>query len=356
MATSLFGRAATAALLVAGLSACATTQEASSGTSTNVDVSSEADLGQLDPIATAAYWGTRYDRNPTDAKSAVMFSQSLRAIENNDESLRVMQQISLRSQDNPDVLLEYGKSLIANERPHEAVRPIEQAIALGKSEDWSAHSAHGVALDMIGDHEDARAQYALAISPDKAKVLNNMGLSYALSGKKQAAEQTLRQATTTGGSSRVRQNYALILAMAGKTKEAERLARSDLPPAVADGNVAYYRQLVASPAYWGELDRSNLDLPDFGDDPDTVSMTTRGETVPEPDPSPTPHLIKKEKPAPANSKPAPAAPGIAPFTPTPEEDETPKATDTDGVSASLEDGTTTRVASAAPEALSYTEE
>ena len=254
----------------------------------------------MDPIAEAAFWGTRYDLDPADANAAVRFSKSLRAVQNDAEALRVMQQISARSQDDASVQLELGKALIANDRAYEAIRPIQTAIRNGLHEDWSAHAAHGVALDKTGRHEEARVQYdrALGISPDNARVLNNKGLSYALSGQPRMAETTLRTAAALpGGTSRVRQNLALVLGLAGKTGEAEMLARADLPPQVASGNVAYFQALVGQPAYWGALTRENADLPDFGD-----------ETPPAPAPAPSPEAPTNEVP-PVKIKGRPA-PGV----------------------------------------------
>lgn len=248
------------------------------------EVVAQPDPENLDPIAAAAFWGTRFDRNPLDAETALKFSKALRDIESLQESLRVMQQTASRYQQDPDVLLEFGKALIANERAHEAVRPIEQAISLGKNSDWSAYSALGVAYDMTNRHIEAREQYdrALSLAPAPAKVLNNKGLSYALSGWHQRAEMTLREATQEGGTSRIRQNYALVLALGGDTIEAERLARSDLPPQVADGNVAYFQRLVSGPAYWGELRADQIDVPDFGDAPQTISTSAMDQPVAEP--------------------------------------------------------------------------
>lgn len=359
MAPLSLRRTTSVMILAAALSACATSPGGFM-TTHETEVAAQPTPSGLDPIATAAFWGTRYDRDPSDAGVAVSFSKALRDVENNEEALRVMQQANSRSRDDADVLLELGKTLIANERAYEAVRPIERSLALGNYEDWSALSAYGVALDMTGQHRQARIQYerALALAPDKSKVLNNMGLSYALSGRHEKAEEALREATNDGqGTARIRQNFAIILAMSGKTSDAERLARSDLPPSVADGNVAYFRELVAGPAYWGDLAQSNVELPDFGDDPDTVSYAVHQSVVPEPNPSPTPGLIKKNQPS-SN------APGVAPFTAPEVIDGKPapgagaKATDSDavGASAKADEDQPTIVAQAAttgPEVLQY---
>ena len=255
----------------------------------------------LDPIAEAAFWGTRYDKDPSDVRAAVRFSRALRAVQNDEEALRVMSQAAPRGANDPSVKLELGKALIANDRAFEAVRPIEEAIAGGLGEDWSAHAALGVAFDKTKRHRQARVQYdrALALSPDNARVLNNKGLSYALSGDHARAEQTLRYAAAApGGSARVRQNLALVLGLSGKTEEAEMLARSDLPPQVASGNVAYYQSLVGQPAYWGALTRENAEMPSFDDEPAPAPAAPAPQPKPAPKDEVQPYEPVKGQPAP----------------------------------------------------------
>ena len=43
-----------------------------------------------------------------------------------------------------------------------------------------------------------------------------------------------------------RQNLALLLALKGDPNSAERLARKDLPPELADSNTAYYRMISSA--------------------------------------------------------------------------------------------------------------
>ncbi len=235
----------------------------------------------LDPIGKAAFWGTRYDREPTNPDVIVKFSQSLRAIGSNQESLKVMMQATQRVTPTAAMNLEMGKVLIANDRAFEAVRPIEQALKNGEEKNWQAWSAYGVALDKIGEHREAQSQYrqAMKLNPDAVSVLNNLGLSYALQGDLYRAESTLRQAVAMpGGTARTRQNLALVLSLAGKKDEAERLARSDLPPKVADNNASYYRGLMTQPAYWQGLSADNADLPDF--DAPATAPSVPVETTP----------------------------------------------------------------------------
>lgn len=239
--------------------------------------------GKHDPIAKAAFWGTRYDRDPNNREYAVKFSKALRDMGSNAESLKVMSRMFEQFESDADIALEYGKSLLANDRAFEAVRPLEQAIAVTNEKDWRSYSAYGVALDKIGQHRMARKQYdkALQISPNEKAVLNNKGLSYALSGNLQKAETTLRYASAERtGTATVRQNLALVLAFKGEKSEAERLARSDLPPRIANNNVAYFQSLVSQPAYWQEFTGDNVDLPSFDEPDNTVEETFEMKPLP----------------------------------------------------------------------------
>lgn len=276
-------------IAVTALAACASSPLAGGKKLSQSDlgvVASATSTDGLDPVAKAAFWGTRYDREPGQPAVAVQFSRALRAVQNESEALRVMAQAAQRAPEDASVQLEYGKTLIANERAHEAVRPIQTAIARGAGQDFTAYSALGVAYDKTSRHEEARTQYdrALALNPGAAQVLNNKGLSYALEGKSTLAERTLRAAVGgEGGTARMRQNLALVLGIQGRAGEAEMLARADLPPAVADGNTAYYRSLVAQPAYWGGFSAQNADLPVFEDEAVAPAI---GAPTPLPNPAP----------------------------------------------------------------------
>lgn len=280
----------------AALSACGTVQKTKSAAGVGNDVYRDA-IGVysnptvedgMDPIAAAAFWGTRYNTEQSNPDVAVKFSQALRKIGSTEEAVGVMQKTSTQHADNIEVNLEYGKVLVESGRAFEAVRYLETA-AVAQPNNWRTLSAYGVALDQIGEHDAARQKYdrALAMSPGEITVLNNKGLSYALDGNLSSARATLRQAATSaGGDARVRQNLALVLALSGEMREAERLARSDLPPLVADNNIGVYRQLMNQPAYWGEYAATNVDMPEFDGAP----------LAPEPAPAPTPQLREQPKP------------------------------------------------------------
>lgn len=316
------------AILALAMQACATT-----GTTTGkaqqstAHANAQSDAKSLDPVAAAAFWGTRYDREPQNADVAVKFSGALRKIGSFDESLKVISKTAQNNPGNADVMLEHGKSLIESNRAFEAVRPIEYALSV-KPDSWRILSAYGVALDQIGEHASAREHYdrALAINPQAISVLNNKGLSFALSGNLEAARATLIRATgDRQASAKVRQNLAFVMALKGDIASAERLARSDLPPQVADNNVEVFRTLLNQPAYWQEFAANGASVPDF-DAPSTAPVTNDLVAEPRPsvptvEPAPLPNLKTAPTPKPApNGEPKPLTVPDAPAVAEPDED------------------------------------
>ncbi|MGD9799696.1 MAG: tetratricopeptide repeat protein [Parvularculaceae bacterium] len=301
-------RMATVALCAVLMSACA-----SSGKSLHADgekVNYKEEVGvftdpgapgaDMDPVAAAAFWGSRYDRNPKDVNAAINYSAALRKINSNDEAVKVMTRVANSYPEHADANLEAGKTLVEAGRAFEAVRFLEKATELAP-QDWRTFSAYGVALDQIGEHKLARTKYdmALVFAPGAPMLLNNKGLSFALDGDLEKAKQHLRAAASTrGADARIRQNLALVLAMKGEMREAERLARSDLPPQIADQNIDYFRSLMNQPAYWQELAADNVETPTF-DEPVAEAPKSAPKAA-----KPTPAPLLKEEPKQEEKKPA----------------------------------------------------
>jgi Flp pilus assembly protein TadD len=274
------------------MSACASSGKSLSADGKKVDYKEEIGVftnpgsppGDMDPIAAAAFWGTRYDANRKDVNAAVAYSAALRKINSVEEAVKVSSRAANENPDSAPANIEAGKALVEAGRAFEAVRYLEKGADLSPR-DWKAQSAFGVALDQIGEHELARSKYelALTIAPDQPALLNNKGLSYALDGNLEAAKLTLRAAASArGADARVRQNLALVLALKGEMREAERLARSDLPPQVADQNIDYFRTLMNQPSYWQEATADNVETPTFDEAPAKQSAPKPATPVPAP--------------------------------------------------------------------------
>ncbi len=214
-----------------------------------------------DYVAAAAYWGTLYERNPDQADAAVNYSRALRQIGSVAQAIGVMQRTHITNGSNADVLAEYGKVLAAGGRADQAAAMLNEAARLSP-QDWSVRSALGVALDQMGLYDAARQSYeeALALSPGNPSVLTNLGLSHALSGDLDNAERTLRQAVADSrADAHAAAKPCHRSRSQGNFDEAARLARADLPANVADGNIAYLRDMLSQPALWQQM--KEIDAP-----------------------------------------------------------------------------------------------
>jgi len=100
----------------------------------------------------------------------------------------------------------------------------------------------GIARDLQGRHTQAQPAYreALAIDPDLESAQVNLALSMAMNGQGPAAIKLLQaRASQPGAPSKVKHDYAVVLAMAGNRVGAERVLSDDMPPDEA-------RQLIDS--------------------------------------------------------------------------------------------------------------
>jgi Flp pilus assembly protein TadD len=190
--------------------------------------------------------GARYRADPRNANAALRYAEALRKTGQRAQAAAVLQQASIHNPHDKRVLGDYGRALAENGHLSQAYEMLERAHSPDQP-DWRVLSAQGAVLDQMGRHDAARAHYeaALKIVPDEPSILSNLGLSFALSKELPQAEQTLRKAAARGSNDRrVRQNLALVIGLQGRFKEAEEIARADLPPPEAADNVAYLRRML----------------------------------------------------------------------------------------------------------------
>lgn len=170
-----------------------------------------------------------------DLVHAVGQAQTQRKMGDLQGATRALSQLVLVAPDDPRVLGEYGKTLVAMGRSDDALAFLERAIEI-QPLDWSLFSAQGVAYDQKGNYMSAQASYehALALKPGEPAVLSNNALSHMQAGDLDGAERLLLQAQQAGGDyPRVFNNLALV----------QRLKRSKAPE-----SQAAVRAVVQAPA------------------------------------------------------------------------------------------------------------
>ena len=146
----------------------------------------------------------------------------------------------------PEAAHGLGNALIAMNQPKAALTQFEHAMM--ERDDPRTYSGIGVAYDMLGQHGAAQAYYrtGLEAHPNDAVLLNNLGLSLAVTGKHQDAIKILEKAAALpGATSRHRLNLALAYGLAGDDARAAQIARVDLDEASVRSNLAYYETLRA---------------------------------------------------------------------------------------------------------------
>lgn len=264
----LIASTALAVGLALGLAACKTTRNDITGSlGPRAQAGAPAaPRGEADWRQSLAIWGERYRKDPGDIPAAIAYARALRATDQRTQAVAVLEQATLRHPNSMPLLGAYGRALADAGEYKQALDTLGKAHT-PDNPDWRILNAQGAVLDQLGRHAEARRHYAAAlrIAPDEPAVLSNLGLSYALTRNLPRAETELRQAAARPDASpRVRQNLALVVGLQGRFAEAERIAASELPPAEAEANVKYLRELLAKQTEAAKQGRPLQLAPDTG--------------------------------------------------------------------------------------------
>jgi Flp pilus assembly protein TadD len=198
-----------------------------------------------------------WESDPDDPDKAIAYADQLDGLGATDRKLAVLKRTATANPKSQRLQAAYGKALAESGRLPEATQALEAASSSG-NQDWKTYSALGSTYDQQGRHDEARIQYerALKLSPDEASVLNNLGMSHALSGNLKMAEETLRKAFATPGGRqmpRLRQNLALVVGLQGRFDEARDIASKDLPAAQVEENMKFLQSMLNQPNTWQQL-------------------------------------------------------------------------------------------------------
>lgn len=205
--------------------------------------------------AYAARWARAYDSNPGEKVASINYARALRALTRYNEAESVMRVAAVKAPKDYDVLGAYGQALADGGDLAQAKDVLSRSYPLERP-DWRVLSVQGTVEDRLGNYEGAQSFYheALKIAPGEPSILANLGLSYALTKQLALADDALRQAAgSPKADSRVRQNFALVLALEGKFNEAEHVSERDMSPADAARNVEAIKAMIAQNDTWRNL-------------------------------------------------------------------------------------------------------
>jgi len=194
----------------------------------------------------AQHYAALHNKHPQDKAITLALARNLRFAGNPQQAIAVLNSATATQAPDAMTLLELGKDYLAADQLNLAKPTLERAKAAAPL-NWEVLSSLGVVYDYEGHYSQAQQQYdaALFLDPDNPTILNNKALSLAQEGRLDEAVTIMKAATDQpSASAQARQNLALLMALKGDAEAAERLARKDLPPAVAEANIEYYRSLA----------------------------------------------------------------------------------------------------------------
>ena len=204
-----------------------------------------SDLSHDQALAAVQQWGAAYSRDGKDKIAALNYAAALKAAGQTEQAVAVMRKAAIYHPDDREVLAAFGKALAANGQFQEALGTVRRA-QLADNPDWQLLATEGGILNSVKQHDAARTLYrqALVMAPGEPQILNNLGMSYVLTGELDLAEETLRQAAAAPNATlKVRENLALVLRLQG---EGTGSASAAAPQAGVAGDENIWAELTES--------------------------------------------------------------------------------------------------------------
>ncbi|MBA3813220.1 MAG: tetratricopeptide repeat protein [Alphaproteobacteria bacterium] len=152
-----------------------------------------------------------------------------------------------------------GALYLTIDQPENAIQTFSTALKLNPSL-AKALNGYAIALDMIGDHRGAQANYRAAMEqcPNNISYESNLGLSMALDGNTAEAIHILeRLSRSPQVTPRVRQNLSLAYGLAGDMKMARNIGTVDLSSDWVRNNITYMEAVQETAEYAGLIPKNH---------------------------------------------------------------------------------------------------
>lgn len=149
-----------------------------------------------------------------------------------------------RQPSDPEVNLRLGKIAVHRNLPDEAIVYFEDGLKeLPGNVDLL--NGRGIALDMMGRHEEAQISYRQSLNDgNEPFVENNLAMSYIMTGKYDEAIHILEGIKNIQDSPVMRQNVALAYGLKGDMVKAREWGGKGLNEAEMAENIAFYQEYV----------------------------------------------------------------------------------------------------------------
>lgn len=195
------------------------------------------------------------ERFPTFVEPYVAMGEVFDRVGQPSQALGAYQSAHALEPDNVKVLRGLSSSYISMGRPSDAepilVGALENAKKADDGEDVSwMYNNLGIVYDMMGSHSNAQASYmgGMRTHPNDIDLINNMALSYAMSGQyDRAIELANRSGMSPLASQRHRESQAIIYILAGYQTEARQILAADYDADLVDQRVKQYSALAKVP-------------------------------------------------------------------------------------------------------------
>lgn len=152
-----------------------------------------------------------------------------------------------------------GAVYLVIDQPENAMRSFETALRLNTCLP-KALNGYAIALDLMGDHQGAQANYRAAMeqSPNNLSYESNLALSMALAGNTTEAIHILeRLSRSPQATPRVRQNLSLAYGLAGDMKMARNVGTVDLSSDSVRNNISYMEAVRQTEEYAGLIPKNH---------------------------------------------------------------------------------------------------
>lgn len=169
-----------------------------------------------------------------------------RSIGRTPQAIAVLQKAYAVDDDDARVRKQLGFALLAAGQ-NEAAFELFSRWVEDEPKNADALNGYAMALDYKNDHTAAQTAYQKAIALSPANVMdikNNLGMSYILAGKWEAAIDLLEPLVKAGAGKTTRQNLALAYGLKGDKKKALEMNLKDLPAAKAKENMRFYEEYL----------------------------------------------------------------------------------------------------------------